>query len=285
MDQQTITCKNCETQFQGKFCPSCGEKVVTDKDFKLKTFITQGLDIFTHFDSKIIKSVVSLVKRPGELTYKNWTGIRVPYAKPMQLFIVLNALFYLLNHYTVNFNIFNTPLKNQLSYFNYSDFAKKQVDETIAEKQYSYSEFESKFNEKSDGLSKTLIFILIPIQALFLYILFFWKKKYFVQHLIFATHFISFLLIYCLLMIGLTLLLLLLNGMLPQLSIMNYVNDRSFSILGFILLGYYYFRSIVRCYELNTILAIVFTFALVYSNYTLLEIYRFILFEVVLHSV
>ncbi len=284
MDQQTITCKNCETQFQGKFCPSCGEKVLSDKDFQLKTFITQGIDIFTHVDSKIAKSIISLIRRPGELTFNNWTGIRVPFAKPMQLFIVLNALFYLLNHYTVNFNIFNTPLKGQVSYFRYSDLAKKQVDEVVAKKNISYADFETSFNTKSDSLSKTLIFILIPIQAVFLWLLFFWKKKYFVQHLIYATHFISFLLIYCLLMIGLTLVLLLINNLAPQLELMNYTNDRSFSILGFILLGYYFYRSILKCYEINKLAAFAFTFILVYTNHILLEIYRFILFEVVLYS-
>lgn len=282
---ENIICKNCSTTFKGKFCPNCGEKVLTNNDFKLKTFLLQGLDIFTHLDSKFSKTLISLVKKPGELTLNNWEGKRIAFAKPIQLFFVLNALFYLLNSSTVNFNIFNTPLKNQLKFFSYSDYAKVETDKILAEKNYTFNEYQEKFNEKSDKLSKTLIFIMIPIQALMLWLFFYKRKPYYVQHLIFATHYFSFVIIYCLLMIAITLLFVLFQQLVPSVNALHYLNDRTFSLMGIIFMSYYYFNAFNKCFKLKIVYNVIATTVFVFSMYYILEIYRFILFLIVRQTI
>ncbi len=280
-----IICKNCSTKFQGKFCPNCGEKVLTNSDFKLKTFILQGLDVFTHLDSKFSKTFISLVKKPGELTLNNWEGVRIAFAKPIQLFFILNALFYLLNSSTVNFNIFNTPLNNQLKYFSYSEYAKTETDKIVEENNYTFNEYQTKFNEKSDNLSKTLIFIMIPIQALLLWLFFYRKKPFYVQHLIFATHYFSFVLIYCLVMIAITLLAVLIQQFIPSLNAMYLLNDGTFTLLGIIFMSYYYFNAFKKCFKLKMIYNVVLSAFFVFSMYYVLEIYRFILFLIVRQTI
>ncbi len=280
-----LVCKNCSTKFEGKYCPNCGEKVLSNSDFKLKTFLLQGLDIFTHLDSKFSKTLITLVKKPGELTLNNWEGMRIAFAKPIQLFFVLNALFYLLNSSTVNFNIFNTPLKNQLKYFSYSDYAKAETDKILKEKEYTFEEYQTKFNQKSDNLSKSLIFIMIPIQALLLWLFFYRKKPFFVQHLIFATHYYSFVLIYCLVMIAITLLAVLIQQLIPSLNAMSLLNDRTFSLLGIVFMSYYYFNAFKKCFNLKLGYNILLTGVFVYSMYYILEIYRLILFLIVRQTI
>jgi len=280
-----IICKNCSTKFQGKFCPNCGEKVLTNSDFKLKTFILQGLDVFTHLDSKFSKTFISLVKRPGELTLNNWEGLRIAFAKPIQLFFILNALFYLLNSSTVNFNIFNTPLNNQLKYFSYSEYAKTETDKIVEENNYTFNEYQTKFNEKSDNLSKSLIFIMIPIQALLLWLFFYRKKPFYVQHLIFATHYFSFVLIYCLVMIAITLLAVLIQQFIPSLNAMYLLNDGTFTLLGILFMSYYYFNAFKKCFKLKMIYNVVLSAFFVFSMYYVLEIYRLILFLIVRQTI
>jgi Protein of unknown function (DUF3667) len=281
----THTCKNCSTNFSGKFCPECGEKVLTANDFKLKTFVMQGVDIFTHVDSKFTKTLFSLFKKPGELTLNNWNGIRVAFAKPIQLFFVLNALFYLLNSTTVHFNIFNTPLENQLKYFSYSDYASTETEKALKENNFTFEEYQTKFNEKSDKLSKSLIFIMIPIQALLLWLVFFRKKPYYVQHLIFATHYFSFVIIYCLLMIAMTVCFVLVQQIIPNINATNYLNDRTFSLLGIVFMSYYYFNAFKRCFNLKFLYNVIATGFFVFSMYYVLELYRFILYLIVRQSI
>lgn len=280
-----VVCKNCSTKFEGKFCPNCGEKVLTNADFKLKTFLLQGLDIFTHLDAKFSKTLITLVKKPGELTFNNWEGVRIAFAKPIQLFFILNALFYLLNSSTVNFNIFNTPLKNQLKYFSYSDYAKTETDKIVKENNFTFEEYQEEFNSKSDNLSKSLIFIMIPIQALLLWLFFYRKKPFYVQHLIFATHYFSFVIIYCLVMIAITLLFVLVQQLFPSLNALILLNDRTFSILGIVFMSYYYFNAFKKCFNLKIVYNIVLTAFFVFSMYYVLEIYRFILFLIVRQTI
>jgi hypothetical protein len=51
------------------------------------------------------------------------------------------------------------------------------------------------FNEKIASQSKAFIILFIPFLALFLFLFFFKKQKFFSLHLVFATHFFSFLLL------------------------------------------------------------------------------------------
>jgi len=92
---------------------------------------------------------------------------------------------------------FTTPLATQLHQNNYySAHASRQVSQKVQKEQTSYEALEAKYNQKTSVLSRTLIFLLIPIFALLFYLLFFKKKKYFVEHVVVATHFWSFNLIY-----------------------------------------------------------------------------------------
>jgi hypothetical protein len=80
-----------------------------------------------------------------------------------------------------------------------------------------------KYNEKTTVLSKTLIFLFIPIFALLFYPLFFRKRKYFLEHVVVATHFWAFNLI--LLGVILPLLTIPLIGLFKLLKFLRVYND------------------------------------------------------------
>src|SRR5580765_7776554 len=67
-----------------------------------------------------------------------------------------------------------------------------RVNQRPQKQKISYQALETKYNQKTNVLSKTLIFPLIPIFALLFYVLFFKKRKYLVQHAVVATHFWAF---------------------------------------------------------------------------------------------
>ena len=55
----------------------------------------------------------------------------------------------------------------------------------------NYQTLERKYNQRTSVLSRTLIFLLIPIFAALFYALLFKKRKYLVEHAVVATHFCS----------------------------------------------------------------------------------------------
>src|SRR5882757_660843 len=90
------TCRNCKHTFSGKICNHCGEKVFDEKQLSTKNFIHQTFDFFLHWESKVLKTIRLNFLKPGFVTKENLRGVRVPYAKPIQLYLVVAVVFYLI---------------------------------------------------------------------------------------------------------------------------------------------------------------------------------------------
>lgn len=88
------TCRNCGNHFQGKICNSCGEKKFDESQLSAGHFFHQIVDFFTHFESKVLKTIWLNIRKPGFITKQNIEGIRVPYAKPVQFYLIVSILFY-----------------------------------------------------------------------------------------------------------------------------------------------------------------------------------------------
>jgi hypothetical protein len=88
------TCKNCKLTFSGKICNACGEKVFEPKQLSAGYFFHQVIDFFFHWESKVLKTIKLNFLKPGFVTKENLNGVRVPYAKPIQLYLVVAIAFY-----------------------------------------------------------------------------------------------------------------------------------------------------------------------------------------------
>ena len=186
-------CPTCGQLFTGKFCAACGEKRLSQHEFSLRHLIEEGVEGITHFDGKFFRTGKALFLKPGSLTQHFEAGRRVRYMKPFQLFIVANLLFFLIAQGT---NLFASSLSN---YYNSSLYAKFGTREVIGDKASSDAAFQqlaTVFDERITAQSKSFIILFIPVLALAAALLFFRKRKQFGLHLIFATHFFSFLLLY-----------------------------------------------------------------------------------------
>jgi hypothetical protein len=92
---QIHTCRNCKHTFSGKICNQCGEKIFNEGQLSTKSFVKQILDFFLHWESKVLKTIKLNTFRPGFITKENLNGIRVPYAKPVQLYLVMSVVFFI----------------------------------------------------------------------------------------------------------------------------------------------------------------------------------------------
>src|SRR4029077_5176823 len=96
----------------------------------------------------------------------------------------------------MEFNTFATPLAIQLHGNDYyAGYAARQVDQKVQRENISYRDLERRYDEKTAILSKTLLFVLIPVIALLFAALFLRRHRFFAEHLVIATHFWAFALV------------------------------------------------------------------------------------------
>ncbi len=194
MGNITKSCKNCNQTLQGKYCHFCGEKIVENQDFSVKTIFREAVDGFTNVDSKFLKSFKYLLLKPGKLTALYVEGIRKPFMKPIQIFLIANLLFFF---FLPKSDILRIPS----AYYFSVDFRADSLKTKSLESGISEQELMQLYDSKSATYSKALVFVIIPFFALFFAIINIFKKYQFGKHIIFATHYFSFFLLFCVLLL------------------------------------------------------------------------------------
>lgn len=174
-------CATCGTALSGPYCHVCGEKVLDRHDYALGHVLEHGIDAFTHFDVKVLRSLWSLFRRPGVMAADILAGRRVRWARPFQLFIVANVLYYLLATW-LNINTFQTPLRYHLTSW-YGEAARYVVTNKMAYLGLTSEVYAERFDHQAHTLSKSLLILLVPFVALVLKGLFFRRRRYVLEHL------------------------------------------------------------------------------------------------------
>ncbi len=88
-------CHNCGHEFQGHYCPSCGQSI-TEFDLPVGFVFYDFLGNFFSFDSRFFKTFFDLLFKPGFLTAEFFKGRRARYAPPFRVFIFLSFVLFLL---------------------------------------------------------------------------------------------------------------------------------------------------------------------------------------------
>lgn len=131
----------------------------------MRHYLGEIVGAITLLESKVLRSVWLVVSKPGFLSREYFRGRRVRYMKPLQLFIFLNVVYYF-SITLFSATTFTTPLDTQLHMNNYYPaYASMRGDRKLQREQISYETLEKKYNERTNVLSKTLIFLLIPMFA------------------------------------------------------------------------------------------------------------------------
>src|SRR5206468_5882466 len=143
-----------------------------------------------------------------------------------------------------------------------------------------YEVLESKYNQKTSVLSRTLIFLLIPIFAGLFYGLFFRKRKYLVEHIVAATHFWSFSLV--LLGVILPLVTFALIWLFKALKLpAAFVTDDGVASMSLQLcFAVYLFLMLRRFYGITKWYGVLTASVIAWSFFHIVWLYRFFLFEI-----
>lgn len=184
------TCLNCGHPFTGHYCNHCGEKVYEEHDKKVTHLFHEAFHFLTHFDNKFFRSLKMIFIRPGLVSKEFTAGKRKAWYSPFSMFLVAIFL-YLLFPQLQGLNVpFYTHLSNSSALGIH--FETQWATAKTSGGHLSLSDLADHFDHLSPKVAKVLLIILIPLTALVLALFFRKKKRYFFDHFILASEYLSF---------------------------------------------------------------------------------------------
>lgn len=270
------TCRSCGHVFKGTYCNVCGEKVLMPKDKTFNSFLTNVWLTVTFADNKFVKTLILVLKNPGFLSKEFSEGRRVNYIKPLQLFFVLNLIYFLFPL----LQLFNTSLHTQLYLRTHSQLVRSMVFSKIGKDPFAMEGYTLMYNQKSTGLAKLLIIVFVVLAAVPMMIIYRKRNRFFTDHVNLAVELTTFNL--AVNAIFLSLFLMLVNRILHMTSLgwEKYLNDLTLTIV-FILTNTYFLFFAGRTFYAQTgkMLLLKVVFGLL-GLFLALEAYRLVLFLV-----
>ena len=227
MDQQPSSpitgepCLNCGTTLNGEYCGNCGQRG-GGRIISLWTLLREFTGDLLNLDSRLWRSLLPLLIRPGFLTTEYLDGRRVRYFPPFRLYLVLSLIFFLLsnsgdsNKFELSVTDSDVPLKTQQDSEINNENAQQMLEKMAAEAEEE-AEISMAFDEMSleklispklakriktnltrnpgdvaDAFLENLplaMLLFLPLIALFMRLLYVASNRYFVEDLLFFVHF------------------------------------------------------------------------------------------------
>lgn len=163
-------------------------------DYSLRRYLAEAVEVVTNADSRLLRTFRALLARPGALTAAYFSPERDEYLRPQQV-LLFGSVFFFFVQPLIGFNGLNSPLAIHLGQTPYSPLVEPLIAAEVARRGIGLEAYRSIFDAAVDAHARTLAFLLVPIFALLVALVSWRPRRFFVQHLVFATHFIAFLLL------------------------------------------------------------------------------------------
>lgn len=176
-------CLNCGSDLNGEYCHVCGQKKIHQHEFAVKHFFGHILHEFTHLDSnKILRTLKALVFMPGVLAEEYLAGRKGRYINPIRVYLTFSAIYFIVA-WGVLLDFRGNPRQSYRQPRLVAMAQKKGVDpQALVDKIF----------QKAEKYSAALRFASVLVSGLFLSVLYYGMKRYYVEHLIFSLYFYSF---------------------------------------------------------------------------------------------
>ncbi len=170
-------CPTCGATFVGAFCHACGERRLRPGEFTFVFWTRALIARLTQVDGPFAKALTSMLRRPGELSHAYFAGRRVPFARPIQFFLLANVVYFLVGSWlridTLATHL-TTHITDQASLHRAA--AKAWVDGRLgvdvaslldgsadAAARQAFADLKRSFDARGRDLSKSLVFVLVPL--------------------------------------------------------------------------------------------------------------------------
>ena len=90
---ESPNCLNCGTRLTGQYCGSCGQRA-RSRLISLWQLLSEAFGDLLEFDSRLWRTLIPLLIRPGRLTRDYLEGRRARYMPPFRMYLVLSVIFF-----------------------------------------------------------------------------------------------------------------------------------------------------------------------------------------------
>lgn len=90
---ESSNCLNCGMHLRGQYCGNCGQRS-RSRLISLWELISDAFGDLFELDSRLWKTIVPLVTRPGRLTHDYLQGRRARYMPPFRMYLVMSLVFF-----------------------------------------------------------------------------------------------------------------------------------------------------------------------------------------------
>jgi hypothetical protein len=187
------SCPSCGGAIDVRFCGACGERRASERAYSLKDFAHESFEAVTNVERSFLRTVWTLLRRPGELTAAYMRGERVRYLRPLQLFLLVNVIFFFIGG--AGANMYSTTLHNHLTSSPYQEQAREIVRGRLRKTGLTERQYVVAFDQKTKVLARTLVIVMAPAFAIGVALLSLKRRRPAVRHLVFSIHFLSYMLL------------------------------------------------------------------------------------------
>lgn len=184
-------CLNCGEGLLGEFCWRCGQEAA-DLHRPLRALAADFFDNVLSLDSKLLRTLGPLLFRPGWLTREYLAGRRVPYVRPLKLYLLTALLAFGLlaffPHRVVR--VVETPPAQERADGGATATSQAKKPPAWFEQKIgkALKEDPQKFAETFTANLPRTFFLLLPVFALLLKLLYLRRGILYLDHLVFALH-------------------------------------------------------------------------------------------------
>lgn len=193
-------CENCGAALFGAYCHHCGAPDVARRDRSFRNFLDEFAEELTSVEhSKVLRTLLMLLFRPGMLTREYFTARRIRYLRPLTLCLTILALHlfvYSISNTVTLFDIGRVAAKSdsllQSKGLDTGASLSARIERQAARKSMSVGALEDQIN---DRWARNVSFFQLPLILLLagvLQLAYLRSGRFAVEHFAFATHYISF---------------------------------------------------------------------------------------------
>jgi hypothetical protein len=215
-------CQNCGYKDRGNFCSNCGQSFAA-LNRPMKDILAEVGDI-ANFDSRIFRSIPPFLFKPGFLTREYLAGKRKKYMSPFRLYILMSLLFFFLaqstskkiteagdNWLQVTADTTDAIRDDStvIEFLRNDSIFKVDIDSTALTKSIRKAKRSKRLREGAIAAltNKTnfirnfyrtisyVLFLLMPVFALLLKMLYIRRRVFYIEHLMFSINMHSFMLL------------------------------------------------------------------------------------------
>jgi Protein of unknown function (DUF3667) len=184
------TCLNCGEKLLGDFCWRCGQEAA-DFHRPLRSLASDFLDNVLSLDTKLLRTIGPLLFRPGRLTCQYLAGRRAPYVRPLKLYLLAALL---------SFGVLAIWPESAVKVVVKDTQAEEKADDVVSPPPFGMEglDFEKaladpkRFGQALTANLQRALFLLLPVFALLLKLLYLRRGILYLDHLVFALHFHAF---------------------------------------------------------------------------------------------